>query len=337
MPGPSCLSLLSVLLLVTQIAEGFSGDDEGYRSRRYGRLVSASLSYRHSGADIQNREQSPKYKSHARPLFLTARRIPSTLPKSRFRQVPQDHSELSLLAKPDDETHMENTPISAKHIVTMIDVRQLNVSLLQTFREGVAAALDISPRHVHINRLNEQKNGIELYVSSERAGASEPVSSEEVIRSLNINILHSSLGPFGITEVFTEGYLRREKSYIATQGPMINTVNDFWQMAWQEDSPVIVMITKLKEKYEECVLYWPEKRGIYGKVVVLVNGVRDCEHYTVRTLTLKVAKVVSPIITGTHHGRIIKPQIVQGLCCAHTDVEKAESRRVRGPVIVHCR
>jgi len=31
---------------------------------------------------------------------------------------------------------------------------------------------------------------------------------------------------------------------------MINTVNDFWQMVWQEDSPVIVMITKLKEKNE---------------------------------------------------------------------------------------
>lgn len=41
-----------------------------------------------------------------------------------------------------------------------------------------------------------------------------------------------------------------EKTYIATQGPMINTVNDFWQMVWQEDSPVIVMITKLKEKNE---------------------------------------------------------------------------------------
>lgn len=51
-----------------------------------------------------------------------------------------------------------------------------------------------------------------------------------------------------------KGYLKHEKSYIATQGPMINTVNDFWQMAWQEDSPVIVMITKLKEK-NEVMLY----------------------------------------------------------------------------------
>lgn len=47
-----------------------------------------------------------------------------------------------------------------------------------------------------------------------------------------------------------QGYGGKEKAFIATQGPMINTVNDFWQMFWQEDSPVIVMITKLKEKNE---------------------------------------------------------------------------------------
>lgn len=41
-------------------------------------------------------------------------------------------------------------------------------------------------------------------MSSDRAGASEPVSSVEVIRLLNINTLHSSLGPFGITEVSAE-------------------------------------------------------------------------------------------------------------------------------------
>lgn len=48
----------------------------------------------------------------------------------------------------------------------------------------------------------------------------------------------------------SQGYRGEERAFIATQGPMVNTVNDFWKMAWQEESAAIVMITKLKEKNE---------------------------------------------------------------------------------------
>ena len=47
-----------------------------------------------------------------------------------------------------------------------------------------------------------------------------------------------------------QGYGGAVKCYIATQGPMLNTVGDFWEMVWQEESSVIVMITELKEKKE---------------------------------------------------------------------------------------
>jgi len=45
-----------------------------------------------------------------------------------------------------------------------------------------------------------------------------------------------------------QGYGGDAGVYIATQGPMANTVNDFWAMVWQEKSPAIVMITKLTEQ-----------------------------------------------------------------------------------------
>lgn len=50
------------------------------------------------------------------------------------------------------------------------------------------------------------------------------------------------------------------------------------------DAPLSILSVSL----QKCVLYWPEKRGIYGRVEVLVSGIRECEHYTTRSLTLKV-------------------------------------------------
>lgn len=47
-----------------------------------------------------------------------------------------------------------------------------------------------------------------------------------------------------------QGYDGQEKVYIATQGPMPNTVSDFWEMVWQEEVSLIVMLTQLREGKE---------------------------------------------------------------------------------------
>lgn len=62
---------------------------------------------------------------------------------------------------------------------------------------------------------------------------------------------------YGSTEVIAcllaQGYGDKDRAYIATQGPTVNTVGDFWRMVWQERSPIIVMITNLEEKNEVSV------------------------------------------------------------------------------------
>ena len=46
-----------------------------------------------------------------------------------------------------------------------------------------------------------------------------------------------------------QGY-NRKHAYICTQGPLPNTVHDFWRMVWEEDSCCIIMLTNLVEKYK---------------------------------------------------------------------------------------
>ncbi|XP_005812313.3 receptor-type tyrosine-protein phosphatase R [Xiphophorus maculatus] len=159
--------------------------------------------------------------------------------------------------------------------------------------------------------------------------------SRVILKSKSCNDLLSSY----INANYIRGYLGDSRAFIATQGPMVNTVNDFWQMVWQEESPVIVMITKLKEKNEKCVLYWPEKRGIYGKVEVLVNGIRECEHYATRSLTLKCGNQTRVLqhYWYTSWPDHKTPDSALPLLQLMADVE-AERRTAAcvGPVIVHC-
>ncbi|XP_014294110.1 tyrosine-protein phosphatase non-receptor type 4 isoform X2 [Halyomorpha halys] len=46
--------------------------------------------------------------------------------------------------------------------------------------------------------------------------------------------------------------------YIATQGPLVNTVGDFWTMVWEAGSSLVVMVTSLMERGRaKCHKYWP--------------------------------------------------------------------------------
>ena len=61
-------------------------------------------------------------------------------------------------------------------------------------------------------------------------------------------ILFSTSIETDISRLYIQGYAGEEKAFIATQGPMSHTVNDFWRAVWHVKAPVVVMITKLKEK-----------------------------------------------------------------------------------------
>ncbi|XP_077434565.1 receptor-type tyrosine-protein phosphatase T isoform X12 [Vanacampus margaritifer] len=86
---------------------------------------------------------------------------------------------------------------------------------------------------------------------------------------------------------FIDGY-HRPRHYIATQGPMQETVRDFWRMVWQEKSASIVMVTNLVEVGRvKCVRYWPDETEVYGDVKVTLVETEPLAEYVIRTFTVQ--------------------------------------------------
>lgn len=78
-----------------------------------------------------------------------------------------------------------------------------------------------------------------------------------------------------------------QKVYIATQGCLSTTINDFWKMVWQQGSQVIVMTTREVEKgRNKCAPYWPELNNMEerGNYVVTCVSERDASDYKTRIL-----------------------------------------------------
>ncbi|XP_035281167.1 tyrosine-protein phosphatase non-receptor type 6 isoform X1 [Anguilla anguilla] len=136
-----------------------------------------------------------------------------------------------------------------------------------------------------------------------------------------------------------------QKVYIATQGCLATTVNDFWQMVWQENTRVIVMTTREVEKgRNKCVPYWAEVEGSkeVGRYVVCCRHEKDATDYKIRILELTpLDQSESPreiwhyqYLSWPDHG---VPQDAGGVLSFLTQVNNKQMEFPgAGPMVVHC-
>ncbi|XP_029812213.1 receptor-type tyrosine-protein phosphatase eta isoform X4 [Suricata suricatta] len=87
---------------------------------------------------------------------------------------------------------------------------------------------------------------------------------------------------------YMPGY-HSKKDFIATQGPLPNTLKDFWRMVWEKNVYAIVMLTKCVEQGRtKCEEYWPSKQAQdYGDITVAMTSEIVLPQWTIRDFTVK--------------------------------------------------
>ncbi|XP_029062899.1 receptor-type tyrosine-protein phosphatase eta isoform X2 [Monodon monoceros] len=87
---------------------------------------------------------------------------------------------------------------------------------------------------------------------------------------------------------YMPGY-HSKKDFIATQGPLPNTLKDFWRMVWEKNVYAIVMLTKCVEQGRtKCEEYWPSKQAQdYGDITVAMTSEIVLPEWTIRDFTVQ--------------------------------------------------
>ncbi|NXE42217.1 PTPRA phosphatase, partial [Ptilorrhoa leucosticta] len=140
---------------------------------------------------------------------------------------------------------------------------------------------------------------------------------------------------------FIDGY-RQKDSYIASQGPLQHTIEDFWRMIWEWKSCSIVMLTELEERgQEKCAQYWPSDGSVsYGDITVELKKEEECESYTVRDLLVtNTRENKSRQIRQFHfHGwpEVGIPGDGKGMINIIAAVQKQQQQSGNHPITVHC-
>jgi len=127
-----------------------------------------------------------------------------------------------------------------------------------------------------LNRQKNRYNNVIPYDGSRvRLLATDDPEDEEVGDYINAN--------------FIPGF-HSKREFIATQGPLYSTQDDFWRMVWETGAKAIVMVTNLVEEgREKCSHYWPQDSGpvVYGDVKVQVVEETQQDQWTFRALSLE--------------------------------------------------
>ncbi|KAK1906415.1 Receptor-type tyrosine-protein phosphatase beta [Dissostichus eleginoides] len=133
--------------------------------------------------------------------------------------------------------------------------------------------------------------------------------------------------------------------YVATQGPLPGTKDDFWRMVWEHGVHNIVMVTQCVEKGRvKCDQYWPPDRDplYYGELVVQMLSESVLPEWTIREFRITSESSCSyPRVLRHFHYTVWPdhgvPESSQSLIqFARTTRDYVDRSPSTGATVVHC-
>ncbi|XP_026058841.1 receptor-type tyrosine-protein phosphatase eta isoform X7 [Carassius auratus] len=140
---------------------------------------------------------------------------------------------------------------------------------------------------------------------------------------------------------YIPGYNSR-KEFIAAQGPLPVTVNEFWRMVWEKNVFTIVMLTRCNEMGRvKCEKYWPSGTNHYQNISVTTTSEIDLESWTIRDFRIKNVKTAETRYVRQFHFTAWPdhgvPQTTEVLIdFRHLVREHMDQYSRHSPTVVHC-
>ncbi|XP_009997936.1 PREDICTED: receptor-type tyrosine-protein phosphatase V-like [Chaetura pelagica] len=141
---------------------------------------------------------------------------------------------------------------------------------------------------------------------------------------------------------FMPGYTSQQE-FIATQGPLKKTIEDFWRLVWEQNVCNIIMLTVCMENGRVlCDHYWPSESApvSYGQVRVHLLMQSSSEEWTMRQFKLWHGVRAERHVSHLHytawpdHG--IPESTTSILTFRELVREHIQSTKDAGPTLVHC-
>uniref|UniRef100_A0A3Q1H3B0 protein-tyrosine-phosphatase n=1 Tax=Anabas testudineus TaxID=64144 RepID=A0A3Q1H3B0_ANATE len=153
--------------------------------------------------------------------------------------------------------------------------------------------------------------------------------------------MHNDEGSDYINGNYIPGY-KHAKEYIATQGPLPETRNDFWKMVLQQKSPIIVMLTQCNERRRvKCDHYWPftDEPVMYGEISVEMLSETESPEWIIRKFRLGYADETQDVLhlnytSWPDHG-VPTVNAIESIL-QFVLIVRQQANRTRDPIIVHC-